>query len=260
MSLSFREYGSGYPVVMLHAFPLDGRMWESNAWALAEEGYRVIVPDLTGFGRSEEGPTTVGMEYMAREVSETVATLGIPKAVFCGLSMGGYVLFRLYDIFPLSFKALILCDTSASADSDEKRAARDQMIETVETEGSSVLVDSLLPKLVSGETLKNNGELMSRLGAIVREQSSDAICSALRGMAARPDSVPYLKDVSVPTLLVFGEEDSVTGLDAANELVEGIPDALLETIEGAGHYSNLEAPSEFDRHLITFLKSLDLSN
>ncbi|HUF05073.1 MAG TPA: alpha/beta fold hydrolase [Aridibacter sp.] len=259
MALSFREYGSGFPVVMLHAFPLDGRMWESNAASLAEEGYRVIVPDLTGFGRSEGGPTTVGMEYMAREVSETVASLGIPKAVFCGLSMGGYVLLRLYDIFPLSFKALILCDTSARADSDEKREAREQMIETVESEGPGVLVESMLPDLVSKKTLDGNEQLMSDLAEIVLEQPSDSVCSALRGMAARPDSGPLLKEISIPTLLMFGEDDSVTGLDAANELLEGIPDARLETIEGAGHYSNLEAPEEFDNHLISFLKSLDLS-
>ncbi|MCO6510780.1 MAG: alpha/beta fold hydrolase [Aridibacter famidurans] len=260
MSLSFREYGSGFPVVMLHAFPLDGRMWEHNANALAKAGYRVIVPDLTGFGRSEEGPTTVGMEYMAREVSETVATLGIPRAVYCGLSMGGYVLFRLFDIFPLSFKALVLCDTSASADSDEKRAAREQMIETVESEGSSVMVESLLPKLVSGQTIEKNNELMSELAEIVREQSSDAVCSALRGMAARPDSAPLLKDISVPALLIYGKEDSITGLDAAKDLLEGIPNARLETIQGAGHYSNLESPAEFNHYLITFLNSLDLSN
>lgn len=260
MSLSFKEYGSGFPVVMLHAFPLDGRMWDQNAETLAKAGYRVIVPDLTGFGRSEEGPTTVGMEYMAREVSETIATLGIPKAVYCGLSMGGYVLLRLFDIFPLSFEALVLCDTSASADSDEKRSAREQMIETVESEGSSVLVDSLLPKLVSGNTLDNKGGLMSELAEIVGEQSSDAVCSALRGMAARPDSTPLLKDISVPTLLIFGEKDSITGLDAANDLLEGIPNARLETIQGAGHYSNLESPAEFNQYLITFLNSLDLSN
>lgn len=260
MALSFREYGSGFPVVMLHAFPLDGRMWDANAAALAEEGYRVIVPDLTGFGRSEDGPTTVGMEYMAREVSETVASLGIPKAVYCGLSMGGYVLFRLYDIFPLSFEALVLCDTSAQADSDEKRSAREQMIESVESEGPEYLVEALLPNLVSKKTLENNKQLVSKLADIIREQSADAICSALRGMAARPDSGPLLKGISVPTMLVFGEDDSVTGLDAANEMLEGISDSRLETIEGVGHYSNLEAPEGFDQHLITFLNSLDLSN
>lgn len=260
MALSFREYGKGFPVVMLHAFPLDGRMWESNAASLAGEGFRVIVPDLTGFGRSEGGPMTVGMEYMAREVSETVASLGIPKAVFCGLSMGGYVLFRLYDIFPLSFKALVLCDTTSRADSDEKRESREKTAETVESEGSGVLVESMLPSLVSENTLNGNAQLMSELADIVRDQPSESICGALRGMAARPDSGPLLKDISVPTLLIFGKEDQVTGLDAADELLDGIPDARLETIEGAGHYSNLEAPEEFDKHLISFLKSLDLSN
>lgn len=201
----------------------------------------------------------MGMEYMARDVSETVASTGVAKAVYCGLSMGGYVLLRLYDIFPLSFEAMVLCDTSAQADSDEKKEAREKMIETVESEGTEILVESLLPKLVSENTRENDEELMDRLAGIIREQSGESVCSALRGMAARPDSTSEISKIEVPTLLIFGSEDEITTLDAAKELAEGIPDSRLETIEGAGHYSNLESPEEFDKHLISFLNSLDLS-
>ncbi|REJ78471.1 MAG: alpha/beta fold hydrolase [Acidobacteria bacterium] len=256
MALSFREYGSGPSVVLLHAFPLDGRMWEPNVEEIADAGFSVVVPDLTGFGRSEAGPTTVGMEYMAREVSEAVASTGAAKSVFCGLSMGGYVLLRLYDIFPLAFAGMVLCDTSARADTDQKRAGREKMIESVESGGSGVLVDTLLPNLVSDTTKETNAALTSKIAAITRDQEPEAICGALRGMASRPDSRKILSDIRVPARMIFGAEDQVTTLDAAKELVEGIGSSDLEVIPGAGHFSSLEAPEAFNQSLISFLKSV----
>lgn len=255
MSLSIREYGSGYPVVLLHAFPLDGRMWETTAKALVEAGFRAIVPDLPGFGRSSGNPEVSGMEFMAREVAETLDAAGVRKAVFCGLSMGGYVLMRLLALRPSFFKALVLCDTTPAADTDEKRRSRRGTADRVLENGSGILVGSMLPALVSASTIRDNAPLMDRLADIVREQPPSAVASALRGMSERPDSTGMLSDAGVDTLLIFGDEDVVTGSDALDLLRSAIRGAEVRIIDRAGHYSNLERPEDFNSALVPFLLS-----
>lgn len=258
MDLHYTDSGSGFPVVFVHAFPLDGRMWDSAVSAVVKAGFRAIVPDLPGFGRSGSHPDTATMGHLASGISEIMDEESLGKSVFCGLSMGGYALFSLFRSNPGLFSGLILCDTTADADSAEKRNGRAAMIENVSANGSEALVKGLLPKLISDSSFKNEPELVAHLSNIICSQPPDAICAALRGMAERPDSNDVLRNMNFPVKLIFGKDDEVTGASAAKALEEGIPDADLVFLEDAGHYSNLEDSEGFNRELISYLMSLDL--
>lgn len=260
MDLYYTDIGIGFPIVFVHAFPLDGRMWESEARAATAAGFRAIVLDLPGFGQSPIHPDTSSMDFFASEIAETLDEEGIDKAVFCGLSMGGYALFELFRQRPAVFAGLVLCDTTAEADTDQKRAGRAAMIDLVETEGTKALVGDLLPKLLSPSTMEKNKGLVERLSEIIEEQSGAAVCAALRGMAERTDSKELLSNMDFPVKLIFGSEDAVTGQDAARDLEAGIPGAELSFINSAGHYSNLEDPKEFNNELMSYLTSLPLTH
>jgi pimeloyl-ACP methyl ester carboxylesterase len=260
MTIPFRETGNGRPVVLLHAFPLDSSMWEPNAGAIAAEGFRVIMPDLPGFGRNSNFSEISSLDEMASGVKDLLDSLEVEEAIFAGLSMGGYVLFSFLRQFPNAVSAMVLCDTTAGSDTEEKRQGRYQLIERLTEEGSEVLVEVMLSNLLSSHTLRNNSGVAGTIAEKFRGCDWKAAAAALRGMALRPDSRDLLADCGLSTLLIYGEDDSVTGLDAAKEINGLMRNSRLQVIPGAGHYSNVEKPQEFNKAFISFLKSLPANN
>lgn len=255
MNIAFEEFGSGQPIVLLHAFPLNRKMWLPQAEALATKKYRVILPDLRGFGESTNFADINTMEDMANDIAQLCDTLKIEKAIFGGLSMGGYVLFNFYRLFPRKVAALILCDTNCAADTNEKRESRHDLIDKIETEGSQALISEMLPNLVSQTTKTNHPELVSAIEEQFRDVNPKAAIAALRGMAERQDHCGLISEIKVPTLLVFGEDDTVTNLEIARKMHDQIPKSVLTVIKNAGHYSNLEQPEQFNAALFGFLNA-----
>lgn len=260
MPLQFKDIGKGFPVVLVHAFPLDGAMWEPTIPAISGAGFRVIVPDLPGFGKSKVHPEISTMGHFAKEMSLMLDHLGIGSAIFCGLSMGGYALLALYRIKPHLFKGLVLCDTTSEADTEEKKKARFQLTEKIHDEGQAVLVNELLPNLVSESTFDENPQLVKRLSRLINAQPTGALCAALRGMAERPSSNDLMATIDFPVKLIFGSEDKITGAEASKWFQELIRESELTIIEGAGHLSNLEQPKQFNSSLIGYLSSLPLNH
>jgi 3-oxoadipate enol-lactonase len=269
MKIAFEDHGGGVfstaanpaikpatAVVLLHAFPLNRRMWKPQIEIVLSAGFRLILPDLRGFGENDSLSDLNTMSDMARDVAELLDDLKIEKAVIGGLSMGGYVAFNLYRLFPEKFAALILADTQAAADTDEKRQSRFSLIEKIEKNGVAVLIEHLLPNLISDCTKENQPDLVEELKATINGVNPSAAVAALRGLARRDDHSDLLSAISVPTLLIFGEKDSVTNLETAERLNAEIPDSKLVKIRMAGHYSNLEQPDQFNAALGSFLISL----
>lgn len=257
MKLSFDEYGGGYPFVLLHAFPLSRAMWKQNIEAVTGSGFRLITPDLRGFGESHNFADINSMEDMAKDVAELLTDLKIEKAVLGGLSMGGYVGFEVLRIVPEKVSALVLCDTTPAADTEEKRQGRFDMIEMIEADGPQALVDNMLPKLVGESTKTERPEIVEEIAALIRAADPKGAIAALRGMAARRDNTEILSGLNIPAILVFGEEDKVTDLAAAQELNTAIAGSELQVIKEAGHLSNLERPKAFNDVVASFLNRLE---
>src|SRR5215203_1586407 len=248
--------GAGTPLVLLHAFPLDGRMWAPQVEALAGT-YQVIVPDLRGFGAArDQAVEDAGMDLLADDLLRLLDERGLDRVVLGGLSLGGYVALAFLRHHPDRVSGLVLLDTKATADGDQARADRLKMAERVLAEGNDFVPEVMLPKLLGETTREHRPEVVSRVAALIREQTPQAIAGAQRGMAARAATTDVLASVKVPTLVVTGEEDAVTGPEVGRDLAAGIPGARFLLVEEAGHLVNLEQPEIVNEALLDFLAPL----
>ncbi len=255
MEFVYEDLGEGFPVVLIHAFPLSKSMWKPNIDSILNSNYRVICLDLPGFGNNKIASDELTMEGIANYISDLLNKLKIKKAIFCGLSMGGYVTFNLYRLFPELVSGLILCDTNCEDEDSSKQQLRYDLIKEIEAKGSQALIDNILPNLISGFTKLNNKDLVKKLEKDFLEASSVSAIAALKAMAIRKDHTYLLQEINIPTLLIFGEQDKVTNLETANLMNERIQNSTLKVIKNAGHYSNLENPDEFNIAVTSFLNS-----
>ncbi|HEX2729709.1 MAG TPA: alpha/beta hydrolase [Rubrobacteraceae bacterium] len=253
--MAYRKYGegSGDTVVLLHAFPLNSRMWLPQAEALAANR-RVITPDYPGFGRSPGSPAQPDVGYYAKCVRGLLDRLGLEKVVLGGLSMGGYVAFECMRQFPERVSALILANTRPDPDSEEIRESRREMCRRVAGEGVEVLVELQMQRLLAESTLQDDEATVELVRGMILESNPNGVVAALTAMRERPDSNPLLPQISVPALVIGGAEDNISSPEIMGAMAAKIPDSRHVVLEGAGHLSNLEAPLEFNAALEDFLK------
>jgi pimeloyl-ACP methyl ester carboxylesterase len=223
-------------LLLIHAFPLDARMWGPLA-----DGERTVAPDLPGFGGTAPAPRGVlTMRGAAVACIAAIDAAGLDRVVVCGLSMGGYVAFELWRSAPDRIAGLVLANTRSEPDTEEGAANRRALAERLRTEGN-VLVASLPPLLSEGAA----PELRDRVRSWIADQPADAIAAAALGMAERVDSTPDLPGIAVPTLVITSEEDALIPPDITAPIADAIPGARLERVPGAGHLTNLERPDVF---------------
>ncbi|HZD37603.1 MAG TPA: alpha/beta fold hydrolase, partial [Actinomycetes bacterium] len=248
-------YGDGTPVVLLHAFPLDSRMWLPQVEALG--GYQVIVPDLRGFGSAREQAAEVTpMDLLADDLAKLLDERELERAVLCGLSMGGYVALAFARRHPERLGGLALCNTRPGADSENAKATRLSMAERLLAEGVDFLPEAMVPRLLGETALKERPDLAGEVTATILDQDPRGIAAAQRGMAERSDSTGVLGGIGVPTLVVTGLEDRLISPDEGVRMAAEIRDARLIQVPDAGHLVNLERPDPVNEALLDFLAPL----
>jgi pimeloyl-ACP methyl ester carboxylesterase len=254
--ISFDDVGAGSPVVLLHAFPLARTMWAPQIEAL-QDAYRLIVPDLPGFGGSRGFSGPPSLDRMADEVAELLDELKVTeRVVLGGLSMGGYTALAFARRHAGRLRGLILADTKAEADDAEGKANRDRLIAFASQNTARAVLDQMIAKLVGAETMARRPEVVETIRQIAEGQTSEGIIGALQAMRDRPDSGPSLSAIGVPALVVVGEQDALTPPTVAESLAARIRGAKLVRLEGAGHLSNLERPDLFNTAVRSFLQEL----
>jgi 3-oxoadipate enol-lactonase len=239
-------------LVLLHAFPLNARMWERQL-ALSGRGWRVIAPHFRGFDGGSDDPPAQSVDDYAGDVVDLLDALHIHDAIVGGLSLGGYVAFALLRNASRYVRGLILADTKATADTPEGVEGRKRMIELVGAKGPATVAEELLPKLLGETTRRSRPAVVEQVHSLATSSSAEAIAGALRVLMTRPDSTPQLGSIHVPTLIVVGDEDTVTPPSAAAEMHRAIAGSELITIPEAGHLANLEQPDQFDAVMAQFL-------
>lgn len=238
------------PLLLLHGFPMDARMWRPLVERFQHE--RVVVTPNAADLLMGDGPPTI--ERMAKTAVETLESTapGAP-AVVVGLSMGGYVALEIARRFPDRVAGLVLADTRATADTEDGKAARNAMIEAVRAEGVMAGTRPLREKLLA----PNASERVIRaVNEIIEEQDPDAVVACLEAMRDRADTTNVLKAFAAPVLVVRGTDDALIAAQVAEETARLPANGRLETIRRAGHVPPMEYPFGFNAALTDFLRGL----
>lgn len=254
VALRYDDEGEGPVLVLLHAFPCDASLWSSQRAAAVAAGWRVVTPDLRGFGGSPLGEDAPDLDRMAEDVLALLDALGIDRCVLGGNSMGGYVAMALLRRRPEVVAALFLCDTKATADGEDARANRERMAEAVLAEGAAaVLRERVLSGLLGATTFASRPEVVSRVEGWTDAARPESVAWAQRAMAGRPDSLPTLAATRVPALVLRGDEDVLSTAADAEAMATALTRSQSVVVPGAGHLSGIEDAAAVDAALVAFL-------
>lgn len=225
------------PLVLLHAFPLDHRLFAG----LPRLPFPVLTPDLPGFGAAELPAAEPDLDLMADAVVALLDRSGVDRAVVGGVSMGGYVALNLLARYPARLAGLILADTKVDADTEPARAERLDRAAAADRGELPTGPERVSPMVAPG----TDSAVLDLLGRIAADQTDAAVAWAQRAMAARPDTAAVLAGTELPVLVIVGELDPVTGPAFAHTMADLAEQATLVVIPGAGHLSPAEAPAAF---------------
>ena len=259
-SLAVQICGSGAPLVLLHAFPLDHTMWH-RVLPLANHA-RLIIPDQRGFGRStcndSEKSPIVSITQLADDVAKLLDALDIAEpATIAGISMGGYVAQHVAVRYPEKVSRIILIDTKFSADTPEAQSTRTNLAATVGRVGQRVLADAMVPNLLAAtDTARSQTERAANeefLRKLISEQSVATIQAALQALADRPDMTKDMQHLEKPVLLICGSEDTITPPAVMKSMEKILLQGRLLIVPDAGHLVPLEAPVVFHEAVRSFL-------
>jgi 3-oxoadipate enol-lactonase len=238
-------------LVLLHAFPIGVTVWERQLDAFAD--WRVIAPALPGFDDSDP-IADASVDGYAAHVVAFMDALGLEKACVGGLSLGGYILLAMMRRASPRVAGVILADTRSGADSLEARESRERMLALVAQEGAAAVANDVIPKLLGATTLRERPAIVAAVRTRIDAQSTDAVAAAIRAMMSRRDATPVLATIQVPSLVIVGEEDTITPPAEAERLQAAIPSSTLVRIPHAGHLSSLENPDAFNVAVAQFLQ------
>jgi pimeloyl-ACP methyl ester carboxylesterase len=252
--LAYDVVGDGPPVILLHPFPTHHALWLPVAQALSTR-YRLILPDLRGHGDSTVGDGPATMAKHAHDIVRVCEEEGIGRAGFAGVSIGGYSMFEFWRRYRERVAVLALCNTRPQAETAESRAARLKTAADVLEQGTGPFIENMIPKLFGRTTIENRPDLIDAAKRMMQKMSPDSVSLVQKGMADRPDSVPTLKTINVPTLIIGADEDLATPVADAEVMRQNIPRAELKVIPRAGHYAVFEQPEAAGAALRQFLDS-----
>jgi len=244
VTLEYDDIGNGVPLLLIHAFPLDRTLWRAQIAGLASL-YRVIAPDLRGFGQSSEtAGEAVSMDQYAADLKSLLDSLNIKQAVVGGISMGGYIALAFYAQYADRVKGLLLANTRATPDSEEGKQLRLTNAQRIGETGSGFLIEAMAPQML-GSAAKAEIEIAVR--NMMLRQRAPGLMSALRGMAARPDRTSLLRFATAPVLIITGTEDKLIPPADSEAMQSLIPNSILVNIPEAGHLSNIDKTDAFNQ-------------
>jgi len=235
IELAYDRLGKGAPLVLIHGYPLDHTIWE-KVLPLLENDFDLLLPDLRGFGASAVSRTGYLLTDIAADIAALLDSLGIEKAAVAGHSMGGYVALAFAHAYPQRTLGLGLVASQARPDPPERKAARYEEAEYILSHGVGEVADGMSVKLTA------DASLQATLHALILRQRPEGLAGALRAMAERPDSTPFLAGFDFPLAIVHGLADGLVPIERAREIYDSLKKGHLIEVERAGHVPMLEAP------------------
>ena len=254
IGVSYTERGAGCPVLFIHGHPFDKSMWEPQVRALAGRGYRTLVPDLRGYGRTTVVPGVTSMDSFARDLAALLDHVKIDVVNVVGLSMGGQIALEMYRLFPDRVDSLTLAATNPMPETEQGKLSRKRMAARLREEGMRGYADEMLVGMMTADNVRDLPAVADHVRAMMYAAPPEGAAAAQLGRAERPDHTVLLPRISAPTLLVVGQHDGFTPPEGAELMHVQVPDSAVEIVEGAGHLPNLERPDRFNEVLRRFLE------
>ncbi|MFD1770623.1 alpha/beta fold hydrolase [Sphingobacterium suaedae] len=239
-------------IIFLHGFPFNKNMWREQLENLADD-VEGIALDIRGHGNSTSGHGFFSIDVFAKDLRVFMEKLEIEQAVLCGISMGGYIALRAYQIFPDKISGLILADTHSKADSNAAKQKRFDSIQAVLNHGRRPFAIGFVENIFASQSIEERPEAVELIKSSIRRNSVNTICATLLGMASRTDTTDVLPTVAVPTLLIRGTADKITALQDMVDMHHALPSASFIELENCGHLPNLENPEHFNKLINDFV-------
>ncbi|MFC4427596.1 alpha/beta fold hydrolase [Deinococcus navajonensis] len=257
--IHYVSQGTGTPMLLLHGYPLSGELFARNRDALANAGYRVITIDHRGYGQSTAPASDPGsLQTYASDALAVMDQLNVPKAIIGGMSMGGPIAFEMWRTAPQRFLGMILIDTIANPAGIVEQHIWKGMATKAATFGPQSLAPELLKDMLTGQTRMNRPADAAFLTTIVKQATVAADVAGANVLANRPDSLPTLKTITVPTLILEGVEDTVYPPEFSMKMMQNIAGSKLVLIPGAAHAAIFEKASAANQAIIDWARANNL--
>ena len=199
----FYEGGEGkITIIFIHGFPFNREMWRPQM-EFFNSSNRVFAYDIRGFGESSDNESILSIDLFADDLIRFMDSFSIEKATICGLSMGGYIALNAVERFPNRFEALVLSDTQCSADNEDQKVKRYELISNIEVNGTDQFIETFITNVFSKDAQENKGELVEEIKTISRHNSARIICQGLNALATRNETCSTLTNIKIPTLIIF---------------------------------------------------------
>lgn len=250
--LSYEEAGSGLPLVLVHGFPLAGTIWRNQLAGLSD-CCRVIAPDLRGFGRNIPVDDACSMADYADDLVALLDSLGIDQAVFCGMSMGGYVVLNLLERYPQRVLGACFMVTRGGADDEAGKIRRTVLACDVRKSGAGAAADVFSTILFAPATIMGNPSLVESVRHLMMEADPAGLAGALLAMRDREDYSKRLGEFTLPALVVGAADDMAIPPEESRLLAAGLGNARLCMIPQAGHMVMMEQPEAVNSALREFV-------
>lgn len=250
IDISFDDTGAGPNALLLvHGHPFDRTMWQPQVEHLRHRGWRVITPDLRGYGASSVVPGITPLDVFARDLAALLDHLRIQDVVIGGLSMGGQVVMSFAQCFPERVRGILLAATFPQAETVEGKRRRNRMADRLLSEGMDGYATEVLPKMLAPRTIGQMPDVARHVLGMMQATAPEGAAAALRGRAERPDYTGTLALLNVPALVVVGSEDAFTTREDAERMHGCLRGSELLWLDGVGHMPNLERPAAFNAAL-----------
>jgi pimeloyl-ACP methyl ester carboxylesterase len=254
--LAYDDHGEGPAVLLVHGFPLCRRMWRPQIQPLVAAGYRVITPDLRGYGESPPERFPIRMEQYADDLIALLDDLNVERSVIGGFSMGGYILMSLLERFPERIRAALFLMTRAAADDAAGKQRRKLLADEALASGPDKVADAFASVLFAPGTGPES-DLVREVRSWMQATPAGSLAAGLLAMRDRKDYIAQLHAFSLPALVVGADRDLAIPLGHSVVLDNGLPNSLLQVVAGAGHLANLEQPAQFNKILLDYLDGLE---
>lgn len=256
VQIGYDDYGQGPTVLFIHDCPLNRKMWQPQVDPLVAAGFRVVLIDLRGFGESGLESDQVDIHTYSSDIIGLLNYLGVGRAVVCGLSLGGYILFDLMEKYPQRIAGACLATSRPVSDDIHETAKRTELISALHNGQIDQVKEEMFCMLIAGQEKSLPVAIKDEVWGWVKGLKGRTLDVALQAIGKRKDYTSQLKGMKIPTLLVGADQDPITHHIHTDIMAAQLPNCYRAVKLSGGHFVNMENAAEFNDLFLDFLRNL----